>query len=150
MRGTRKKFERELYNRFDGPAKEAIKNHLIAKGHDQEVVVPPENYGADLYSVFGHEKYYHEAEVSQGWKEKEHPYPSGSIPERKTRLISMLEGRPLFFWMLRLDLGRALVFSSVWCVERYLVEVPNRKVKSGEYFYRIPKHLGKEFDLLCL
>jgi hypothetical protein len=150
MIGTRKKFERELYNRFDGPAKEAIKNHLVAQGHDEEVVVPPENFGADLYSVLGGLKFYHEAEVSQGWKEGDHPYPRGSIPERKTRLIHMLEGRPLYFWMLRLDLGRALVFSSVWCKDKYLVEVPNRKVASGEYFYRIPKTHGKEFNLLCL
>jgi len=149
MRGTRKKFERELYNRFDGPAKDAIKNHLIAKGHDDKVVVPPENYGADLYSVLGGLKFYHEAEVSQGWKEGEHPYPRGSIPERKTRLIHMLDGRPLYFWMLRLDLQRALVFSAVHCIDRYLVEVPNRKVPSGEFFYRVPKTLGKEFDLLC-
>jgi hypothetical protein len=62
----------------------------------------------------------------------------------------MLDGDPLFFWMLRLDLGRALVFSAVHCTDMYLVEVPNKKVASGEYFYRIPKTLGKEFDLLCL
>jgi hypothetical protein len=150
MIGTRKKFERELYNRFDGPAKEAIKNHLIAKGHDEKVIVPPENFGADLYSIKNGLKFYHEAEVSQGWRIGEHPYPLGSIPERKTRLIHMLDGDPLFFWMLRLDLGRALVFSAVHCTDMYLVEVPNKKVASGEYFYRIPKTLGKEFDLLCL
>jgi hypothetical protein len=148
MKGTRKKFERDLYNKYDGPAKEAMRVHLIAKGHD-EVIVPPENYGADLYSVIGGLKMYHEVEVSQGWKKGEHPYPLGSIPERKTRLVHMLEGYPLYFWMLRLDLLRALVFSSVYCKEEYLVEVPNRKIKTGEFFYRIPKDLGKEFDL-CL
>lgn len=149
MIGARKPFERQLYNLYDGPAKEAIKQHLIAKGHDDEVVVPPENYGADLYSILKGTKYYHEAEVSQGWTKGIHPYPLGSIPERKTRLIHMLDGCPLFFWMLRLDLGRALVFDAKHCTDTYLVEVPNRKIQSGEYFYRIPKTLGKEFDLLC-
>lgn len=146
MIGTRKKFEPDLYNQFDGPAKEAMRIHLLAKGHEK-VVVPSENYGADLYSVLGGLKMYHEVEVSQKWETGEHPYPNGSIPERKSRLIDMLDGDPLYFWMLRLDLLRALVFSSIYCNDKYLVEVPNSKIPAGEFFFRIPKDLGKEFDL---
>jgi hypothetical protein len=52
--------------------------------------------------------------------------------------------------MLRLDLRRAVVFSEAHVKERYLIEVPNKIHPEGEFFYRIPKHLGKEFDLKCL
>lgn len=148
MKGVRKKFEPDLYTQFDGPAKEAMRIHLTLSGH--EVTVPPENYYADLYSTFLGVKMYHETEVSRGWKDNEHPFGLGSIPERKIRLVNAhkINCEPLFFWMLRLDLGRALVFSGSRMIDQYLVEVPNRKVAKGELFYRIPKHLGKEFDLL--
>lgn len=147
MKGVRKEFEADLYNLYDSPAKEAMRIHLTAYGHI--VTVPPENYGVDLYSEVGDLKMYHEVEVSEGWKKNEHPFHMGSIPERKYRLCQMLKGKPLYFWMLRFDLGRAVVFSSAKVHERWLVEVPNKKVPKGEYFYRIPKTLGKEFDLIC-
>ena len=143
MRGKHKKFEPALYVRFDGPAKEAMRDHLTIAGH--KVTVPPEDYGADLYSEFGHRRIYHEVEVSMWWKTRSHPFEMGSIPERKIRLCAMHPD--LFFWMLRVDLKRALVFPSIMLNDKYLVEVPNRKISEGEYFYRIPKPLGKEFDL---
>lgn len=147
MKGVRKEFSEEDYNRFDAPAKNAMAYHLKAHGH--VVTVPPENYGVDLYSKLEGVVMYHEVEVSEGWKENEHPFLNGSVPERKHRLKLMMPDDPLFFWMLRFDLGRAVVFSSRHLIDRWLVEVPNRKVATGEYFYRIPKQLGKEFDLIC-
>lgn len=146
MKGIRKKFDRDLYAEFDGPAKQAIQAHLIAQGHT--VTVPPENYSVDLYSEVGPLTMYHEAEVSRMWCLKEYPFDLGSVPERKIRLKSVLKGLPLYFWMLRSDCCRALVFSSVHLRAKFLVEVPNRLVEKGEYFYRIPKQLGKEFNLL--
>ena len=146
MKGVRKKFEKQDYDKFDGPAKEAMRKHLEAQGHT--VDVPPENYGVDLTSDLQGVKMYHEVEVSQKWKSNEHPFPKGSIPERKHRLKEMHPDVPLYFWMLRSDLRRAVVFTSVYLQDRFLIEVPNYKVPEGEYFYRIPKQLGKEFDLL--
>jgi len=147
VKGVRKEFEADDYNKFDGPAKNAMAFHLKAHGH--KVTVPPENYGVDLYSQVGDLVMYHEVEVSQKWEKGEHPFPKGSVPERKHRLKEMMPMVPLYFWMLRLDLGRAVVFNSKHLIDRWLVEVPNYKVPEGEYFYRIPKCLGKEFDLIC-
>lgn len=147
MRGVRKPFEVDDYNKYDGPAKAAMAYHLTCHGHD--VTVPPENYGVDLYSEVGPITMYHEVEVSKKWKAGPHPFPRGSVPERKLRLKQMLPCVPLYFWMLRVDLKRAVVFNSKHLVDKWLVMVPNYKVESGEYFYRIPKNLGKEFDLLC-
>jgi hypothetical protein len=147
VKGVHKPFNKLDYMRFDGPAKQAMRVHLELSGY--KVTVPPENFGADLYSELGKIKIYHEVEVSQGWKEKEHPFWKGSVPERKIRLAKIHINEPLYFWMLRLDLLRALVFPSFRLRPEFLVEVPNKKIPEGEFFYRIPKQFGKEFDLLC-
>ena len=147
MRGVHKKFDPDLYEKYDGPAKDAMALHLTASGH--VATVPEEDYRADLYSTYNDLKMYHEVEVSEQWVKDKHPFPKGSIPERKIRLLDKHDGCLLFFWMLRKDLKRALVFSSAHLKDRYLVEVPNKIHPEGEFFFRIPKHLGKEFDLLC-
>jgi hypothetical protein len=147
VKGIHKPFSQAQYNLFDGPAKEATRMHLELSGY--RVTVPPENFGADLYSELGKVKIYHEVEVSQGWTKAEHPFWKGSIPERKIRLAKMHISEPLYFWMLRLDLLRALVFPSFRLRPEFLVMVPNKKIRTGEYFYRIPKQFGKEFNLLC-
>jgi hypothetical protein len=148
MIGVHKPFDKTDYIKFDGPAKDAMRRHLLLKGHDR-VVVPPEDFGPDLYSILGVLKMYHEVEVSRGWTQAEFPFCEGSVPERKKRLANLVKSIPLYFWMLRLDLKRAVVFSSVYLRHEYLIEVPNKKIHKGEYFYRIPKQFGKEFDLLC-
>ena len=146
MKGVRKKFEQDVYDRCDGPAKEAMRTHLTVSGHI--VTIPPENYDVDLFSDYLDVRMYHEVEVSEQWQKDNHPFITGSIPERKHRLVLMHLNVPLFFWMLRQDLKRALVFPGHRLKSYYLVEVPNRKVEIGEFFYRIPKQHGKEFDLL--
>lgn len=147
MKGTRKEFEPEMYTKFDAPAKEAMRIHLVGHGHT--VTVPPENYGVDLYSQVGPVVMYHEVEVFVKWKKKRFPFITGSIPERKHRLKEQYPCVPLYFWRLRCDLRRALVYNAKHLADEWLVEVHNCKVDKGEYFYRIPVELGKEFDLIC-
>ena len=147
MKGARKDFDQEEYNKFDGPAKNAMAHHLDANGH--VVTVPPENFGVDLTSVVGPLTMHHEVEVMRGWRVGDFPFPTGSVPERKIRLVEMLKEESLCFWRLRQDLGRVLVFSSIHLIDRWLVEVPNVKLATGEFFYRIPTQFGKEFDLSC-
>ena len=146
MRGAYKNFDPNLYAKFDDPAKNAMRQHLILKGHDR-VVIPPEDFGPDLYSVIGGLKMYHEVEVNGCWQRGDFPFDSGSIPERKKRLANHVAGYPLYFWRLRLDLRRAVVFSSAYLKHKYLTEVENRMINKGEFFYRVPLKLGKEFDL---
>jgi len=142
MKGKRKPFERDVYQKCDAMAKTAVALHLTLSGYD--VKVPPENYGADLYHTHPNNTMtvYHEVEVSLGWDDIDFPYPTGSIPERKIRLRKMIQG-PLFFWMLNKICNRAVVFSSRYLDNRFLVEVPNKKIAEGEYFYRPPIHYGR-------
>lgn len=143
MKGKLKPFGREIYEKWDAAAKSAVASHLSAQGYD--VVVPPENYGADLYNMHPSKILIvnHEVEVSQMWGDVAFPYPTGSIPERKIRLKQLIEG-PLYFWMLNNRLNRAVVFSSAYMRKEFLVEVPNRIIHKGEYFYRIPLQYGQE------
>jgi hypothetical protein len=146
MKGAYKDFDPDLYNEFDDPAKQAMRVHLLNSGH-QKVVVPPEDFGPDLYSLLDGFKMYHEVEVNNVWHKNEFPFDTGSVPERKKRLANLCKTYPLYFWRMRSDLKRAVVFSSVYLRHEYLVEVKNKYVGEGEYFYRIPVVLGKEFDL---
>jgi hypothetical protein len=147
MRGKYKPFEPDEYDKYDAPAKEAMRVHLTLSGHS--VDVPPENFGVDLSSTHQGIHMHHEVEVSNNWKQGDFPFWTGSIPERKIRLVKMCQNEPLYFWRLRLDMKRAIVFSSRWLQDVHLVSVPNWKVPEGELFYRPPKTYGKEFDLLC-
>ena len=148
MIGKHKDFEPDAYETWDSPAKRAVRLHLKGRGHT--VVIPEEDYGPDLYSRSPDgTRMYHEVEVNARWYAGYFPYTTGSIPERKLRLLNRLDDSQLFFWRLRTDLMRALVYNSIHLNDKYLVEVANRKISDGEYFYRIPIQLGKEFDLIC-
>jgi len=136
-----------LYDKHDGPAKCAMKAHLELSGHT--VTVPPEDKGVDLYSEIGDLTCWHEVEVSQLWKLGPYPWITGSIPERKLRLIPKVSKGTLYFWQLRLDLRRAVVFGAHCLQCRFLTEEPNKYVQNGECFYRPLLTMGKEFNLLC-
>lgn len=148
MKGKRKPFSYEVYKRCDAMAKAAVALHLTLSGYDVEV--PPENYGADLFHIHplnADLKVFHEVEVSLGWGDVKFPYPTGSIPERKKRLLGLID-EPLFFWMLNSLCNRAVVFSSAYIRDEFLVEVPNKIIHEGEYFYRPPLKYGRYIDPL--
>ena len=147
MIGERKPFSRAAYDECDGPAKWAVATHLHHSHH--KVEVPPESYGVDMCSNLGPIIFYHEVEVFKNWTQGNFPFTTGSIPGRKIRLRGSIPyDCPLYFWRLRFDLARALVFSSKWMIDKFLVEVPNKEIADGEFFYRVPVVYGKEFDLL--
>jgi hypothetical protein len=150
MKGKHKPFDRELYEKWDAPAKQAVASHLSYHGY--EVVIPEEDYWVDLYAYFRRHpgidiKFHHEVEVSQVWKKRKYPFPHGSIPERKKRLREKIDG-PLFFWQLRSDLQAAVCFSSAYLRPEFLIEVPNKYVNEGEFFYRPPLRFGRYIDPL--
>lgn len=148
MKGRYKQFDQELYNANDGPAKCAMKAHLELSGHT--VTVPPENQGVDLYSEIGDLVMWHEVEVAAWWKSGKYPWVTGSVPERKLRLASVVTESSLYFWQLRLDLRRTVVLPKYCLQQRFLTMVPNKYVAAGELFFRVPLQLGKEFNLLPL
>lgn len=141
MKGVRKPFSQSLYDQCDERAKSTVEEHLTSKGYT--VVVPPENYGADIYCVQGPLRLYHEVEVSLTWERGSYPFINSSVPERKIRLVNKYDA-PLYFWQLSNDLVGAVVTPGHQLKDIYLVEVPNRLVATGEYFYRVPMKYCKQ------
>ena len=76
-----RRFIREVYEKNDGKAKEAIMNYLIKNGH--EILDSQENFSFDIKSKKGDNIYFSEAEMKNQW--------SGDWPEEQIiiSLISM-------------------------------------------------------------
>ena len=145
MKGIRKPFSQEEYDRSDAFGKDAVAGFLEQELYI-EVRVPVENYGPDI-EVYWQDNLiaYHEVEVRRNWKsdQEDFPYSTIHIPARKSRLIELAkkEGAKLYFWSVREDGMKAMFVDSDDVTEDRLVEVPNKRVWKGEYFYDIPSEL---------
>ena len=105
-----------------------------------------EDYNADI-KVVEPEVSYHEVEVKPGWVNDWPPtWDTIHIPYRKKRLIDMqdLPDR-LTFYVLRKDLQKAWAIKGSECIQ--IVQVPNKFVSSGEYFFNIPVKNATLIDL---
>lgn len=130
----RKRFDRELFDKYDKAAREATTSVLKAKGYD--VVEHPDRYAQDLiaYMPLDDFEFHVECEVKRVWKEAQFPYDSVQLPQRKQKFF---DGKTRFFiW--NEPLTHAATF---WCNDiKHLepVEVPNKYMFRDEYFYQIP------------
>ena len=147
----RKRFNPALYKMADPLAKKCISKYLINLGH--KVHIPKENYGVDILSNpplphLNHPNHppvteHHEVEMKFMW---EGEWPKGwrnvNIPFRKARLIDMVynkdENARFFFYIIRKDCKQAWKMDGRVVQASPVVEVPNRAVPKGEYFYKVP------------
>lgn len=147
MIGKHKKFDKKLYDSFDGSAKQAVCRYLLKRGH--EVVIPEEDFGADLYHIDkSNRQVHHEVEVSRCyWHGDTFVSRTTSIPERKIRLLE--KGyKHLLHWMLNVPLSMACVTNmNRYCLPKFLQEVSNRYITRGEYFFKIPTELCRIIKL---
>lgn len=132
------------YNKWDSPAKQAVRNFLLRLGCQLSSDI--EDYNADI-KVIKPEVSYHEVEVKPGWVSDWPPsWDTIHIPYRKKRLIDMqdLPDR-LTFYVLRKDLQKAWSIKASECIN--IVQVPNKFIPSGEYFFNIPVKNATLIDL---
>ena len=138
----RKRFDRELFDKYDKAAREATTSVLKAKGYD--VVEHPDRYAQDLiaYMPLDDFEFHVECEVKRVWKEALFPYDSVQLPQRKQKFF---DGKTRFFiW--NKPLTHAATF---WCndiKDLEPVEVPNKYMYKDEYFYQIPLELVEFID----
>lgn len=130
-----KSFDRALFEANDKRAREAIKAYLGSGCKDN-----PDIYGPDL--IF--EGRYIEAEICKSWKSGPYPYKEASVPGRKGKWKDL----DIEFWRLSNDLSKVQITKGNQLKEQYLIEVPNRYMNEGEFFYRIPKELVVEITLV--
>ena len=129
-----KSFDRKLFADNDTRARAAVKLYLGDSCIDNKDI-----YGPDLI----YRNRYIEVEICRAWKTDKFPYTETSIPGRKGKWRDL----DIEFWRLSDDLSRAHVIKGSQLTNEYLVEVPNKCVKEGEFFYRIPIDLVDEIIL---
>jgi len=135
INNIKSQFTYKNYHAWDSPAKKAVRKFLISMGCELSPDV--EDYNADI-KVIKPEISYHEVEVKLGWKDKwPEWWPTVHIPYRKKRLIDMMDTPDrLTFYILNRDLSKAWSIKGSLCKDP--VEIHNKNVINGEYFFNVP------------
>ena len=141
LKSKRKRFDPIAYKQSDNKAKKCITKYLMSLGHT--VLDTEENFGVDLMSTLENTTYNHEVEMKHMW-EGEWPtvWKDINIPFRKNRLIvQVFNKEPLanfHFYIIRGDCKVAWKMDANIVKDSPVVEVPNRAVRKGEYFFKVP------------
>ena len=141
LKSKRKRFDPVAYKQSDNKAKKCITKYLMSLGHT--VLDTEENFGVDLMSTLENTTYNHEVEMKHMW-EGEWPtvWKDINIPFRKNRLmVQVFNKEPLanfHFYIIRGDCKVAWKMDANIVKDSPVVEVPNRAVRKGEYFFKVP------------
>ena len=135
-----KSFDKKRYELNDTKGKNCITRFLKSIGHT--VQEPIETMRMDLESVYEDTVYYHEVEMKHMWTgEWPEVWQDVHIPYRKKKLIDYvlsLKTQPKFyFYIIRGDCKQAWKMNYRHVMKSKVVEVPNRAIRSGEYFYKV-------------
>ena len=142
MQGAYKKFDKELYKKYDESGKDQTKNFLRSKGW--EVKDHPNKYAQDLVATKDGKEFLVECEVKLVWNKPKFPFDTIQLPARKEKFF---KNRTAFFiWNKALD--DAIYFWSDHVKDIKPVEVKNKFVKSGEKFFQIPLDKTKQVSKL--
>lgn len=138
----RKRFDRELYQKYDQLAKDKTALYLQSQGY--EVRDHENRYKQDLLFTdsFGTELAA-ECEVKLVWNSMPFPYDTVQLPERKSKFFD----RDTLFFIWNKPLTHAITFWSHQVEPLTPVEVPNKYMYKGEYFYQIPMDITKVVEL---
>ena len=140
-----KQFNQELHNKYDPPARKAVSKWIQMKW-GLECRENPNVYGVDLIAYrAGNPVGFVEVEV-RGWAYCHHP--TIHIAHRKAKLF--LQDRPVLFFALTHDLSHAYWLKAELVKKCPLIEVNNREVPSGEFFFDVPVSWFKYVNLTDL
>jgi hypothetical protein len=99
----------------------------------------PDRYAQDLIATKGGKDLLVECEVKVVWDTDKFPYDTVQLPERKKKFFV----EPTLFYIWNNKLNKAITFFSEDVKHLTPVEVPNKYVYKGEYFFQIPMDLTK-------
>ena len=139
-----KKFDRELFLKFDKLARDAGKRYWTSK--DYYVEDNKDRYGPDLIvtskslGVDGNtNKFYCEVEIKRPWKGKKFQYEKLQIPQRKGKFLDKSKySLPICFFVFNSDQTYGYLIEGETLAKTPVVEVPNKYVYKGEKFYQVP------------
>ena len=126
----RKPFDRVEYDRSDKPARNAIINYYYNR-YNIKPIDAPDKYGPDLQ--IPNRKIFLEVEIKYNWKGYNEKFPFNTVHVLKRKKKYLKYGKILFY-ILSSNLKYAIAFKDEYIQDKYLVEVPNKRVASGEYF----------------
>ena len=139
---ARKPFDKKLYEKYDKLARIATKAHLKKKGFT--AVDHHDKYAQDLiasktdeWGVNYSDPFCVECEVKIVWSGPNFPYDTVQLPQRKKKFFKELT----LFYIWNKELTHAVMFWSQKVKHLKPVEVKNKYVGRGEYFYQIPLDL---------
>ena len=136
-----KKFDQELHDQCDPPARDAVAKWLKNLWYI-DATPNPDKYAVDLIlSRRGEHIGYAEVEV-RDWDFC--PYDTIHIAQRKDKLFN--HPRTTMYVVNR-PLTHAYWIRANKIQDSPLLEVPNKEVRRNEYFYDVPKNLWKIVDL---
>ena len=120
-----KEFNKESHAANDKPAKDLVINFLKSKGVD--ATENPDKYGIDIIVPR------YEVERREIWID-EFPFKTVHIPARKEKFLK----HSIVYVVVNKDFDK-LMFCRSEIIRQYnLIEVPNKSVPEGEYFYDVP------------
>lgn len=142
----RKRFDPNLHDLADNPARERVKELL--KDSEFNVVDNPKKRGVDLlvYNKDGKHVANIECEIKLVWKTPEFPYDNVQFPERKEKYA--VGEVPTVFLMLNYDRSSYLTVTGDVLITSPKKEVPNKYVYKGELFFQVPKDKVKFNDIV--
>lgn len=137
--GKFKSFDQKSWDKYDGPAVNAVLDHLDATGCWAQQ--NPDRFGPDIIVWEGFRpSHYIEVEMRTAWPGGDWPqtWHEVHIPERKGHLYFSL-GLNCEHWVISADLSSALIIPDVVIKDLgVLKEFRNSKITSGELFYHVP------------
>ena len=120
-----KKFNKESYDANDKPAKDLVINFLRLKGLD--ATENPDRYGIDIIVPR------YEVERRDIWINK-FPFKTVHIPARKEKFLK----HSIVYAIVNKDFNKIMFCTSETIKQYDPIEVPNKSVSEGEYFYDVP------------
>jgi hypothetical protein len=126
-----KAFNPILFKENDRLARAAGKKYWQSLGYD--VIDNPDRYGADLIVD---NKFYCEVEIKKVWSGKEFKYDTLQVPERKKKFANL--DMPCKFIVFNNEQSHGFLCEGETLMASPVVEVPNRYVYKGEFFFQVP------------
>lgn len=135
MIGNYKPFDQSLSDQCDTPGRAFVK--MAAKAKWNVVAEDYEKYKVDLICKRGGKVIgYAEVEMRNNFF-SEFPFDTIHVPSRKDKLMN--NGLPTVYFVVNKPLTKLLWVRTDKVVDYPLVEVPNKMVPKGEFFYDVPK-----------
>jgi len=144
MKGKHIDWSEDRYEKHDPQSRQVIKS--VFKKRGKVLIDNPDKYDVDLISEDGTVQV--EVEHRDVWSNPKFPFSDVNVPERKDKFFKL--GKAHYCIVSRNFDRFGFIHKDViqkYMKPKFLVEVYNKFIKNGEYFYKIPQ---SEFEFFSV